>query len=228
MKQIDVMKQALEALKRLKAYGNVFRFRQDEQNPYDQACEAIAILRTAIEQAERQQALDKKAENATELGLDYEPVQEPVTYTTGHCKEKAQPNGCQLHNLHCGYPACDRKTVAAPQPQEEHHAKDCALLQIPSKDCDCSQNQEPVAWMYDWTTSEGEFIQDWTTSEAETLRDTEPTIISNVRPLYLHPAKWQSLTLQEHYDLADKAGCMSADWIDYARAIEKALKEKNT
>ncbi len=75
MKQIDVMKQALEALKRLKAYGNVFRFRQDEQNPYDQSCEAIAILRTAIEQAERQQALDKKAENARELGLDYEPVQ---------------------------------------------------------------------------------------------------------------------------------------------------------
>ncbi len=83
MKQIDVMKQALEALKRLKAYGNVFRFRQDEQNPYDQACEAIAILRTAIEQAERQQALDKKAENARELGLDYEPVQ----------AEKQQPFG---------------------------------------------------------------------------------------------------------------------------------------
>jgi len=31
-------------------------------------------LRTAIEAAEKQQALDKKAENARELGLDYEPV----------------------------------------------------------------------------------------------------------------------------------------------------------
>lgn len=29
-------------------------------------------------------------------------------YTTGHCKEKAKKGGCQLHNLHCGYPACDR------------------------------------------------------------------------------------------------------------------------
>lgn len=47
--------------------------------------------------------------------------------------------------------------------------------------------QEPVAWMYDWTTSEGEFLQNWTTSEAETLRDTEPTIITNVRPLYATP-----------------------------------------
>ncbi len=40
-----------------------------------------------------------------------------VAYTTGHCKEKAQPNGCQLHNLHCGYPACDRKAVVTPQPK---------------------------------------------------------------------------------------------------------------
>lgn len=25
----------------------------------------------------------------------------------GRCKEKAKPGGCQLHNLHCGYPECD-------------------------------------------------------------------------------------------------------------------------
>ncbi len=29
--------------------------------------------------------------------------------TTGHCKEMKKPNGCQLHNLQCGYPECDRK-----------------------------------------------------------------------------------------------------------------------
>ena len=46
---------------------------------------------------------------------------------------------------------------------------------------------EPVAWMYDWTSDEGEFIQDWTTSMAETLRDTGKTIITNVRPLYSAP-----------------------------------------
>ena len=40
--------------------------------------------------------------------------QEPVAYTTGHCKQKAQPGGCQLHNLHCGYPDCDRKAVTTP------------------------------------------------------------------------------------------------------------------
>lgn len=32
-------------------------------------------------------------------------------FTTGHCKEHAKPGGCQLHNLQCGYPACDRRAV---------------------------------------------------------------------------------------------------------------------
>ncbi len=26
---------------------------------------------------------------------------------TGKCKEHAKPNGCQLPNVHCGYPECD-------------------------------------------------------------------------------------------------------------------------
>jgi len=50
-----------------------------------------------------------------------------------------------------------------------------------------AEKQEPVAWMYDWTSDEGEFIQDWTTSMAETLRDTGKTVITNVRPLYSAP-----------------------------------------
>ena len=32
-------------------------------------------------------------------------------YTTGHCEHNRAPGGCQLHNLHCGYPECDRKKV---------------------------------------------------------------------------------------------------------------------
>lgn len=27
--------------------------------------------------------------------------------TSGWCEEKKRPGGCQLHNLHCGYPNCD-------------------------------------------------------------------------------------------------------------------------
>ena len=89
---------------------------------------------------------------------------------------------------------------------------------------------EPVAWMYDWTTSEGEFIQNWTTSEAETLRDTEPTIITNVRPLYTTPPQrtWVWLTNEEHMQLAEEWGCLSADWVFYAAAVERKIKERNT
>lgn len=46
---------------------------------------AITALRTAIEQAKRQQALDKKAENARELGIQMQP--EPVTCAKQLSKE---------------------------------------------------------------------------------------------------------------------------------------------
>ena len=87
---------------------------------------------------------------------------------------------------------------------------------------------EPVAWMYDWTTSEGEFIQNWTTSEAETLRDTEPTIITNVRPLYTTPPQrtWVKLTNEQYLD-----ACKIAEGGNYMVAfqrIQQWLKEKNT
>lgn len=36
-------------------------------------------------------------------------VSEKPAFTTGHCENKSQPGGCQLHNLQCGYPDCDRR-----------------------------------------------------------------------------------------------------------------------
>lgn len=86
---------------------------------------------------------------------------------------------------------------------------------------------EPVAWMYDWTTSDGEFIQDWTTSEAETLRDTKPNIISNIRPLYTAQREWVGLTDEEVVNRANAEVFAEA----FARGVawaELKLKEKNT
>jgi hypothetical protein len=59
--------------------------------------------------------------------------QEPVAYTTGHCKEKAQPGGCQLHNLHCGYPDCDRKAVATP-PAAQQEPRCAVIVEVFGKD----------------------------------------------------------------------------------------------
>jgi hypothetical protein len=107
---IDAMKQALEALEYI-------------ENNYMSlpapAIKAIAALRLAIEQAERvKRAEEAFAAASDEMKGEQAERQAPVAYTQGHCKEKAKPGGCQLHNLHCGYPACDRKPVTAP-PQRQ-------------------------------------------------------------------------------------------------------------
>ncbi len=53
------------------------------------------------------------------------------SYSTGHCKEKAKPGGCSLHNIHCEYPKCDRVVLsiqpAAPAlvPFSEPPSKQC-------------------------------------------------------------------------------------------------------
>ena len=62
----EAMKLALEALKKC-------RYRSLADEIVDPAI-------TAIKEALANEALDKKAENARELGLDYEPEQEPVAW----------------------------------------------------------------------------------------------------------------------------------------------------
>ena len=32
-------------------------------------------------------------------------------FTYGHCEHKKQPRGCQLNNVQCNYPDCDRKPM---------------------------------------------------------------------------------------------------------------------
>jgi hypothetical protein len=48
--------------------------------------------------------------------------------------------------------------------------------------------------------------------------------------LYTAPPQreWQGLTDEEHMKLAEEWGCLSADWVLYAAAIERKIKEKNT
>lgn len=57
--------------------------------------------------------VDTVADGKTPDGVPYTWVKRrpPDTpkFTTGHCVNLAQPGGCKLHNLQCGYPECDRK-----------------------------------------------------------------------------------------------------------------------
>ncbi len=127
---------------------------------------------------ERQQALDKKAENARELGLDYEPVPWIENMTIDSTNELSKPT---------------------------------------------TPVQKPVAW---WVNSghEGDVLFD----EAEACRYAL-TINGSVTPFYTTPQpmrEWVSLTVDEIWEVYKKHG--SLEYKAFARAIEKALKEKNT
>lgn len=63
----EIMQQALEALENYKISDD------------DRVSIAMSILQERLAQPE-QSPLDRMAENARELGLDYAPVQEPVLY----------------------------------------------------------------------------------------------------------------------------------------------------
>ena len=39
--------------------------------------------------------------------------------------------------------------------------------------------------------------------------------------------QWIALTEEEHIQVAMDAGCMSAGWLSYGAAVERALKERN-
>ena len=74
---------------------------------------ALLRLSTAVSDVETQGKAREQA--AVVRSLRKALAQQPAAvdgYTTGHCERHKQPGGCDLHNLHCGWPACDRRPAA--------------------------------------------------------------------------------------------------------------------
>jgi hypothetical protein len=44
----------------------------------------------------------------------------------------------------------------------------------------------------------------------------------------LAPRQWVGLTDEEHVKLAEDWGCLGSEWVLFAAAVERAVKEKNT
>ena len=74
------------------------------------ALEALEVATTPLAK-DRQEVLRARAAIREALA---QPEQEPVAHTTGHCENHKQKGGCQLHNLQCGWPDCDRKPITHP------------------------------------------------------------------------------------------------------------------
>lgn len=85
-------------------------------------------------------------------------------------------------------------------------------------------DQEPVAWISDSPTKGNGKQLHWTKSEAWRWS-------SNITPLYTAPKQWVGLTDDVVFDLADTnlyEGGKNFGVLAFAKAIEQALKEKNT
>ena len=50
--------------------------------------------------------------------------------------------------------------------------------------------------------------------------------VANTHP-NLNKQQWVGLTDEEHMHLAEEWGCLSSDWVLYAAAVERKIKEKN-
>jgi len=78
---------------------------EDHMKFDQQLSDLLATLKTEQDAGKRQALVRQSIERLRSL--------EGPQFTTGHCENKAQPGGCQLHNLHCGYPNCDRRPAPA-------------------------------------------------------------------------------------------------------------------
>jgi hypothetical protein len=221
----DLALEALEvnnqAWKSLADSGDAGFWEAEEQPFYELSVKAI----TAIKQA---RALDKKAENARELGLDYEPAE-----ALGH-------NGW-------GFPI---KAAAPVQEDWGPGPHECHSL--------TASVQEPVAWRYrgifhefdpsDW--AEGPVTPLYTTPPATPVQEpvwirpddlqkaqkapflcrVGPNKRDDFVPLYTTPPaqrQWVGLT-QQDIDIAFDDTQEGGGFNEFARAIEAKLKEKNT
>jgi hypothetical protein len=220
MTTIEAMKLALDALENMST-----ALREDDVlgNDIDMLLDAITALRQAL----ANEALDKMAENARELGLDYEP-------SAGTQVSKVWWDGERL--MAKPIPLDDFYEPAQPGCKETGVCVQTGLACF-------GQPAQPVAWpagLIERIKAAEQRIQD---GHAPRRIPAEPTdvdlVLAEVRyllegkqpPFWVHtspPAQrtWVGLTDEEITDIWAES---SPDYYedDFARAIEAKLKEKN-
>ena len=122
--------------------------------------------------------------------------------------------------LYGKYPTRQGKVNGLKVLADQHKAAITAI-----KEALAQPEQEPVAWMLEcWGPDCGPYFEIYRDDEMG-WRNKKEWI-----PLYTTPPQrtWVYLTNQEHEEIAIEWGCLSADWVFYAAAVERKVKEKNT
>jgi hypothetical protein len=236
-KELAAVKQALEALM-------VFRYAPPAQRPL--VLKAITALQSIISQ----DALDWMAENARELGLDYEPAQqEPVAwveYETGNHTKRPQNCGTG----YCSCIECVMEPAAQPAPVQEPVALGQEREAFESWHDSFFVNKGHAAH-HRFHDRDGYCIDEiqnqWKGWKERAKRATPPApqpvpvkTYHDGKPWPVAPKPWVGLTDD---DIHEQGWNLSADrdyeaWTgreflvvngvdDFARAIEAKLKEKN-
>jgi hypothetical protein len=197
----------------------------------------------------RQQALDKKAQNARELGLDYEPAQqEPVAWPEEHLKFLNFLYGAgefegvwfeQKHQTEKGtfwWRKHLRRLFDAPPPQPKEpeqktfgytleETMKCWNLGYAAAVKSLAQpEQEPVAWGI-IASNTGRICQ--VELDADEVEGHNP---KHIVPLYTSPPAqrtWVGLTNEELSEVYNQADWDTVNGWEYERAIEAKLRSKN-
>ena len=195
-KQTEALKLALSTLANARDWvGNDPEGRWDEDEMYDELCNMVKFVSEALADS----ALDRMAENARELGLDYEPAQKDY---------KAFYDGKKWYSVEVEPPCKTGSQCTSKCQQCEHPA----------------QQQEPVAWR--WTESNGQHWFDWRTDW--THHDRAKAMGFAIEYAYTSPPQRKPLTDEEILDMARTFGAQPwppGSCVAFARAIEAKLKE---
>ena len=166
-------------------------------------------------------ALDKKAKNARELGLDYEPALDR-TGMTYYKNDECKALDSASHDCICWTPAAPALQAELDATNRQVEILSDALAESRREVAALKAVQEPVAWMVYTQDGQSVYVTDNSTDIQESQR---------ALPLYTTPPaarrQWTGLTDAEIDELSRTMvkGNKSVNWLSFS--IEARLKENN-
>ena len=244
----EALKLALEAMGLAKHSHGVLLLSDPPQEAWKtyQVDSALSKAITAIKEALANEALEKMAENARELGLDYEPAQPFITHNVEKPYDWSEwvcpdPKNYLMKCCDCGL--VHEAEFGVVRYKSETEREDCDMVDDPNLQAvfrmrrseewspeDTAHRSgglpmakpEPIAWI--WEKQDG-----YTSIETHSLddEDMKNVGVKSIKPLYAKP---QFIGLTEDEILSISADCAATHQhtdIHFARAIEAKLRSKN-